>query len=173
MAHRDLKPQNLLVGDHGILKIADFGLAASFNPDPALRYSTRSLRRTMCGSPLYMAPELLTLRSGSAYNAMASDVWSCGAVLFAMAVGHAPFPAISLPELVQMASNAGSTLKFPDGCTRDFRSLVRGLLTIDPHRRLTLLRVREHAWLQPGMEDTLVRHAHGGGHGLIVVWAVI
>lgn len=58
VAHRDLKPQNLLLSRDGVLKIADFGLAASFNPDTSLRHSTRSLRQTMCGSPLYMAPEV-------------------------------------------------------------------------------------------------------------------
>ena len=58
VAHRDLKPQNLLLSCHGVLKIADFGLAASFNADPSLPHSTRSLRQTLCGSPLYMAPEV-------------------------------------------------------------------------------------------------------------------
>ena len=60
VAHRDLKPQNLLLSRDGVLKIADFGLAASFNPDPLLPHSIRSLRQTMCGSPLFMAPEVRT-----------------------------------------------------------------------------------------------------------------
>ena len=61
VAHRDLKPANLLVGGASgtVLKIADFGLAAEFEPSPSLRCSRQSLRYTLCGSPLYMAPELL------------------------------------------------------------------------------------------------------------------
>ena len=78
VAHRDIKPQNLLLGTNGVLKIADFGLAASFNTDPTVQESRRGLRKTMCGSPLYMAPELLVLKAGMSYNALASDVWSCG-----------------------------------------------------------------------------------------------
>lgn len=105
VAHRDLKPQNLLLGHEGGLKIADFGLAASFNPDPHRDDGgSRGLRRTMCGSPLYMAPELLCLRDGNSYDALATDAWSCGAVLYAMLIGAPPFAATSYQELVRMAS---------------------------------------------------------------------
>ena len=154
VAHRDLKPQNLLVGKNNVLKIADFGLAASFNPDPALRGSTRGLRRTMCGSPLYMAPELLVLKQGAVYCSLSADVWSCGAVLFAMLAGTPPYPATSLPELVQMTSHPRG-LRMPDNLSRDLRALIRGMLTVDPTRRLTLNDVRRHPWFSSNLDRAL------------------
>jgi serine/threonine protein kinase len=156
VAHRDIKPQNLLLSGNGILKIADFGLAASFDPDPAVKECRRGLRRTMCGSPLYMAPELLVLKDGSSYNALASDVWSCGAVLAAMVLDHPPFPATSMPELIQMTSNSRG-LKLPDHLPRDLRLLIRGMLNTDPMRRLTIEEVRKHPWFRTSVSDTLVR----------------
>jgi serine/threonine protein kinase len=156
VAHRDIKPQNLLLGENRILKIADFGLAASFNPDPALHESCRGLRRTMCGSPLYMAPELLVLRSGDVYNALATDAWSCGAVLAAMLMDHPPFPATSLPELVQMTSYARG-LKLPESMAREQKMLLRALLAVDPARRLTLTEVRSHPWFRAQLPAALVR----------------
>ena len=50
--HRDLKPHNILVTKNHKLKISDFGFAKSYNPD-------ENLKQTMCGSPIYMAPEIL------------------------------------------------------------------------------------------------------------------
>ena len=75
--HRDLKPQNILIHEDGILKIIDFGFA---------KYSMQEdLSTTMCGSPLYMAPEIL-------YNKEYSkiDLWSLGIIMFEMITGHPP-----------------------------------------------------------------------------------
>ena len=68
--HRDLKPQNILVYEGEILKISDFGFAKSYNPD-------NNLENTMCGSPLYMAPEILQYKS---YTDKA-DLWSVGIII--------------------------------------------------------------------------------------------
>ena len=58
--HRDLKPQNILVTADDTLKISDFGFAKSYNPDT-------DLQQTMCGSPLYMAPEILEQKSSNQF----------------------------------------------------------------------------------------------------------
>ena len=109
----------------------------------------------MCGSPLYMAPELLVLKSGDMYNALATDAWSCGAVLTAMLLDRPPFPATSLQELIQMSSSARG-LKLPDDMPRDQKTLIRGLLTVDPSRRLTLPQVRAHPWFRSQLLAALV-----------------
>ena len=79
---RDLKPQNLLLSTNEageeLLKIADFGFARSLQP--------QGLAETLCGSPLYMAPEILQFHK---YDAKA-DLWSVGAILFELVVGEFP-----------------------------------------------------------------------------------
>lgn len=155
VAHRDIKPQNLLLSLDGVLKIADFGLAATFNPDPSLRCSLRAMRQTMCGSPLYMAPEMLSLRSGSSYDTLATDAWGCGAVLYAMLLGGAPFPASSFSELVSLASRPHVSLKMPDAIPRSLSMLLRSLLRLDPKHRFTLPQVAQTEWFQSDLQSTL------------------
>ena len=157
VAHRDLKPANLLVGGASgtVLKIADFGLAAEFEPSPSLRCSRQSLRYTLCGSPLYMAPELLNLAEGEGYNPMAADVWSIGTVLFAMLTGRPPFRASSLAELIRMASASKRYLKMPLRLSKECRALLRSLLTVSPQRRATLDGVCRHPWFAPNLDETL------------------
>lgn len=102
--HRDLKPHNLLLTstnkeDH-ILKIADFGFAKTFDAS--------TLSETVCGSPLYMAPEIL---KGQKYSSKA-DLWSVGTILFEMITGKPPFPARSTVELISMIDKQVSIIFF-------------------------------------------------------------
>lgn len=90
IVHRDLKLENLLLdGDlpKSTVKIADFGLSKVFSSNATLS--------TVCGSPLYMAPELLMLDQKSAYSP-AVDVWSIGIILFILLAGYSPFGVLLL-----------------------------------------------------------------------------
>ncbi|KAJ8083377.1 Serine/threonine-protein kinase [Marasmius tenuissimus] len=114
LIHRDIKPQNLLLSPAGpedhlrghplgvpLLKVADFGFARSL--------PNAMMAETLCGSPLYMAPEILGYKK---YDAKA-DLWSVGAVLYEMAVGKPPFRAQNHIELLKKIEHSKG-IKFPD-----------------------------------------------------------
>ena len=90
-----MKPENLLyetTHEHSAIKISDFGLARFVYPD---QYAT-----TACGTPNYVAPELLY--RGCEYDGPEVDVWSCGVVLYALLTGTLPFDEDGLPELFRL-----------------------------------------------------------------------
>ncbi|KAL1412572.1 Serine/threonine-protein kinase [Vanrija albida] len=156
LIHRDIKPQNLLLQpptatevSEGhplgipILKVADFGFARIL---PAA-----AMAETLCGSPLYMAPEILRYEK---YDARA-DLWSIGAVLYEMAVGRSPFRAPNHVELLRRIERGDDRIKFPDESSRaptpaadgsapapiipvsaDIKQLIRSLLKRHPSQRM-------------------------------------
>ncbi|KAK6943025.1 Protein kinase domain [Dillenia turbinata] len=141
LIHRDLKPQNLLLSRNdssAVLKIADFGFARSLQP--------RGLAETLCGSPLYMAPEIMQLQK---YDAKA-DLWSVGAILFQLVTGKTPFTGGNQIQLLQ--NIVGSTeLQFPPNSNLSpvCKDLCQKLLRRNPVERLTFEEFFNHPFLSP------------------------
>ncbi|KAJ6679882.1 NON-SPECIFIC SERINE/THREONINE PROTEIN KINASE [Salix purpurea] len=87
----DKIPENLLLDSHGVLKVSDFGLSAL-----SQQLQGDGLLHTACGTPNYVAPEVL---KDKGYDGTASDVWSCGVILYVLMAGYLPFDEPSLMAL--------------------------------------------------------------------------
>lgn len=134
--HRDLKPQNILVSKRNTLVITDFGFARYFENDVMLQ--------TICGSPLYMAPEILLKKK---YTAI-SDLWSVGIILYEMLCGYVPFESKNLVDLLHKIKKVD--VNYPS----DFNSihskeviiLLQSLLQKNPSERCDWEDFFYHEW---------------------------
>lgn len=154
VAHRDLKPENILLSESGILKIADFGMATMFEYKGARKQSS-----TMCGSPPYIAPEVLHCarqrerRAPSSeqtkYSADLVDIWSCGVILFVLLVGNTPWdePTNGNWEFKEYVRTSGrSTDPLWQRVPSDALSLLRGMMNIEANKRFSFTQIRQHPW---------------------------
>lgn len=121
--HRDLKPENLLLDADGHVVVTDFGLAKMCE-------SSDEVHRTLCGTDVYMAPEMVARR---AYG-KAVDFWSLGVLVFEMLTGKTPFAAPTTKELHRKILT--EKVKFPPYVNKDAISCLRGLLERQVPRRL-------------------------------------
>ncbi|ORX49798.1 kinase-like protein [Hesseltinella vesiculosa] len=121
--YRDLKPENILIDYNGHIALCDFGLCK-------LDMKENERTNTFCGTPEYLAPELLL---GQSYQKIV-DWWTLGVLLYEMLTGLPPFYDENTNEMYRKILQ--DELRFPDDITEDAKSLLRGLLTRDPVQRL-------------------------------------
>ncbi|XP_058787883.1 CBL-interacting serine/threonine-protein kinase 11-like [Vicia villosa] len=160
--HRDLKPENLLLDENGKLKVSDFGLSAvtdQIRPD--------GLLHTLCGTPAYVAPEILAKRG---YDGAKVDVWSCGVVLFVLAAGYLPFNDQNL--MVMYRKIYKGEFRCPRWMSPDLRRFLSKLLDTNPETRITVEEMTRDPWFRKGYkeirfheEDYGSDHGHGVGIG--------
>jgi len=146
IAHRDLKPENLLCSGSGaneIVKIADFGLSKLFSGDEELT--------TSCGTPGYVAPEVLMSES---YD-KSVDMWGIGIITYILLAGYPPFYGDNDTQLFEKIMNAD--YDFDDECWDDVSELakdfIRHLLVKNPDERFTAEQALDHLWITSTVPD--------------------
>ncbi|GKA49631.1 CBL-interacting serine/threonine-protein kinase 24-like protein [Tanacetum coccineum] len=134
--HKDLKPENLLLDSKENLKVSDFGLSALPQEGVELLYTT-------CGTPNYIAPEVLRKRG---YDGAVADIWSCGVILYVLLTGYLPFEESDLATLYKKVNAAEFSYPFwfPSGA----KSLIDRILDPNPETRIRIDGIREHPWFQ-------------------------
>lgn len=147
VCHRDLKPENLLLDENGNLKVSDFGLSA-------LAESKRldGLLHTTCGTPAYVAPEVINRRG---YDGSKADIWSCGVILYVLLAGYLPFHDSNLMEMYRKIGKA--EYKFPNWISPDARKLISKMLDPDPNTRISISKIMENSWFRKGFQSKIPR----------------
>lgn len=142
IAHRDLKPENLLLDSHFTLKVADFGFAHAVNEHMPVTF-------TECGTPGYMAPEMLTHRG---YDPYLADLWSCGVIVFIMLAGFPPFQKPNETDWWFDKLAKGKHALFWQAHCRSarfsdsFKDFINKLLLPDPSKRMRMEDIKRHPW---------------------------
>ncbi|XP_052851672.1 ovarian-specific serine/threonine-protein kinase Lok isoform X2 [Drosophila gunungcola] len=144
ITHRDLKPDNVLLetnDEETLLKVSDFGLSKFVQKD--------SVMRTLCGTPLYVAPEVLITGGREAYTKKV-DIWSLGVVLFTCLSGTLPFSdEYGTPAAQQIKKGrfayGHSAWK---GVSQRAKLLINQMLIVDPERRPSIDDVLQCTWLR-------------------------
>eukprot|EP01065_Artemidia_motanka_P037981 TRINITY_DN46862_c0_g1_i1.p1 TRINITY_DN46862_c0_g1~~TRINITY_DN46862_c0_g1_i1.p1 ORF type:complete len:377 (+),score=65.11 TRINITY_DN46862_c0_g1_i1:152-1282(+) len=147
VSHRDLKPENIMITKDDRVKITDFGLSNFQRTDTAGEIPAGLSLKTCCGTPYYVAPEVIGASEQRGYSGFTCDVWSLGIILFAMLVGDLPFTARDLPEL--LARIRQGSFRFPSRAqvSDPAKAVVKAMLTADPSRRATLAGVAAFEWV--------------------------
>ena len=150
-AHRDIKPDNLLLGDDYDLKIADFGFAGPINGRDGKGYL-----ETPCGTEAYMAPELLQRKK---YSGAAVDIFAAAAVLFILVAQHPPFNLASKDDpFYKMLTSNRADLFWKTHCKNkpgenkffsdDFKDLITSMLQYEPSHRPSFSEILSHPWMK-------------------------
>lgn len=136
--HRDLKPENVLVDVHGNIKVSDFGLSAL-----PQHLGQDGLLHTTCGSPNYIAPEILSNRG---YDGAKSDIWSCGVILYVILTGSLPFDDRNLAVLYQKIDKG--QFQTPKWLSHGATNLIHRILDPNPRTRINVDGIKADEWFK-------------------------
>ncbi|XP_022918871.1 serine/threonine-protein kinase polo [Onthophagus taurus] len=133
--HRDLKLGNLFLNDELHVKIGDFGLAAKIEFDG-------ERKKTLCGTPNYIAPEILT-KQGHSYEV---DIWSIGCIMYTLLIGRPPFETESLKETYSKIKNCDYRINTNISATA--KTMIAAMLQSDPKRRPKVIEMMKYEFMK-------------------------
>ena len=144
VAHRDLKPENILLKDKSnssAIKITDFGLSKIYSDDAAGEVTMK----TACGTPGYVAPEVL----GHDTYSNQVDLWSIGVIVYILLCGFPPFYGDNDAQMFKRIKAGQYKFLSPywDPISADAKDFVRNLLVVDPRKRMTAAEALNHKWM--------------------------
>jgi len=146
VAHRDLKPENLLLDNNDIVKISDFGLSSLTSS------GTKKTLMTCCGTPNYVAPEVLEEKG---YDGFKADIWSCGVILYTMLAGYLPFEDESMNGLFDKIQKG--IFEYPDFFSKDVKTFISKMLVVNPKKRITIQEILVEPWFAVGYNKQEVK----------------
>mmetsp|Transcript_19782 Transcript_19782/g.30865 ORF Transcript_19782/g.30865 Transcript_19782/m.30865 type:complete len:749 (-) Transcript_19782:495-2741(-) len=137
--HRDLKLGNLFLSKTMNIKVGDFGLAVRVD-------SSDEKRKTICGTPNYIAPEVINGNKEKREHSFEVDIWSMGVICFTMLVGKPPYESKDVKSTYRRILN--NEYSFPKGkVSSDARAFISSMLQSDPSLRPSLTELRQHAFI--------------------------
>jgi serine/threonine protein kinase len=152
IVHRDIKLENILIDMNNNVKICDFGIGMILSTENQELYSH-------CGTPMYIAPEIILSTKNKGYKGFPVDIWSAGIALYIMLSGKLPF---NLDEEIDDFDNYNNNIKekniklkyeivnkepkYIEKISDEARDLLKGLLNKNPKKRLTCEQILNHPW---------------------------
>mmetsp|Transcript_36896 Transcript_36896/g.56659 ORF Transcript_36896/g.56659 Transcript_36896/m.56659 type:complete len:176 (-) Transcript_36896:19-546(-) len=150
LCHRDLSLENIMLSEDGRTHhsvIIDFGMSFLL-PMDELGIRCLVTRQIPCGKESYMSPEI---RSRTEFDGFSIDIWSAGVMLFMLLVGQKPF---EMAHTLDWRFRLAQTQRLPEllnslapDLSDEAIDLLNGMLQVDPNRRFTFQRVRDHQWM--------------------------
>ena len=139
--HRDIKPENILLNDGLVAKLTDFGWS---------NYIFNGIKRTtMCGTPVYMAPEIIREQP----HDEKVDIWCIGVLLFELTSGTLPFQGETIESLKNNILNL--KISWPKDINLDAKNLIIKILKIEPEQRISLTDMIQHDFFTKHLKDPL------------------
>jgi serine/threonine protein kinase len=136
--HRDLKPENILIDEkNNCVKISDFGLSTLLKHDGEMILNA-------CGTPNYLAPEVIKQTGDVGYLGQAADIWSAGVILYICMTGENPFHNSDQKILFENIINAN--VDYPKYLSKSLIDLLSKIFVPQPRYRYTIDQIKEHPW---------------------------
>ena len=156
VVHRDIKLENIMIDFNNTIKICDFGIGKVLKSEDELLYDK-------CGTPMYMAPEIILSNENDGYKGFPVDIWSSGITLYIMLSGTLPFNLKSKNNKKENISLNGNKRynntylqnqiisvkpREIENISEEAKDLLKGILNKNPEKRLTCNQILNHPWLK-------------------------
>lgn len=134
--HGDLKPENLLLADHDVIKVADLGVCNEFLGD-----DSSIDQRTASGTPAFRAPETLSGQK-LVFDGKKADIWSLGVTLYAFIFGDIPFKNQAIPKLYEQIQNEEVSFPAKISISDELEDFIMKMLHKDPEKRVNMEQIK-------------------------------